>query len=660
MWAKMASQIHRSNAIDPCPEPDLLRKAALGELVDAELDQLSDHLRFCLNCVESLDALICRSPQPSCNTFTEPHVASRRFDQFLTKTRNRWQLAPKLGNRFEIIRQLGHGGMGEVFECIDKQLDRRVAVKKIRSEILQPDLIDRLSREARVQSGLNHPNIVQIYEIGQWAGTPFLSMELVAGQSLKDRLEQSPLPPWLSALIMMQLARAMAHAHDHRVIHRDLKPSNILLTENLPETGIKPSTTDLQSLSSQHFVKIADFGLAKLVDDMEQLTKSEVIVGTIAYLSPEQVSKTAKPLSPASDIYTLGVVLYECLIGHPPFESHAMSITMGMIESMAPVPPRAQSPGISRDLETICLKCLEKQPAKRYPTAKALADDLDRYLQGRPIVARPIGFYGKISRWAVRNRSLALLSATSFVLACALFIMALRFTLVQSKLRLEADVNTARAHANAQRAEEIARQLLIESDQTRNFVFGGIRNLEAITSELAEVQDRGGALRLSQKAKDTNRTFIERYLSRSSVADNNFTGSKIETIFRDGMNLLYIPGMTDKGIETLDRVFQKALIAVPENPDYARLMRYGTLSAHVMAFQKAGLGDPNSAMVILRKAWKRFVIVKNSSQYNLMDLNYRKSLLEQLLEMNKNPKISETLTESEKNSIIAEISELTQ
>lgn len=656
MRAKMAFQTTRSNAVDPCPEPDLLRKAASGELLDTELDQLSDHLRFCLVCVESLDTLISRMAQPA-----ETRAADlRSISGSISNATTRWPLAPKLGERFEIMRQLGHGGMGEVFECVDKQLNRRVAVKKIRPEMLRPDLIDRLHREARIQSALNHPNIVQIFEIGQWAGTPFLVMELVAGQSLKERLSQSPLPPWLAGLIVMQLARAIAHAHEQQVIHRDVKPSNILLTESLPETGLKPSATDLQTLSGRHLVKIADFGLAKLLDDMDPLTKSEVIVGTTAYLSPEQVSKSAKPLSPMSDIYTLGVVLYECLTGHPPFESHAMSITMAMIESMAPVSPRAQSPGVSRDLETICLKCLEKEPSKRYASALALAEDLERYLQGRPIVARPIRFYGKIARWAVRNRSLAIFSMTSIVLACTLLFMALRFTLLQRQLRQEADQLAARANVNAERAEEVAKQLLLESDQTRNFVFGGILNLQGIAGELAEVRDHDGALQLAQKARRTNIAFIERYLSRSSVADDHFEGSKIETIFRDGMNLLYIDGMAQKAIATLDRVFQKALAAKPENPDYVRLMRYGTLSAHVMAKQQAALGDPDSAMSILRKAWQRFVVVKNSTQFEPLDLNYRKSLLEQLLELNKNNRIDGQLTESETRSITAEISKLMQ
>jgi hypothetical protein len=276
-------------------------------------------------------------------------------------------------DRYEILTELGRGGMGVVYKARQKGLDRIVALKMILSgSYAGLDEIARFRVEAESIARLRHPNIVQIYDIGEKGGLPYFSLEFCGCGSLEKQLLGKPLPPREAARIVEVLSRAMQTAHDHGILHRDLKPGNVLLADD-------------------GSLKITDFGLAKNLDEVGQgRTRSGAIVGTPSYMAPEQAAGK-KDIGPAADIYALGAILYECLVGRPPFKAATSLDTILQVISEEPVPPRRLNSKVPRDLEVVCLKCLAKVPRGRYPSAGELANDLRRYCDGEPVRARPPG-----------------------------------------------------------------------------------------------------------------------------------------------------------------------------------------------------------------------------------------------------------------------------
>lgn len=293
---------------------------------------------------------------------------------------------------YEVLKLLGQGGMGQVYQARDLKLQRIVALKLVTSSN-NDHALARFEQEVQAIAKLRHSNIAHIYENGTVEGRPYYAMEYVAGGTLSERLKASPLRPDEAAKLVVKLARAMQHAHEQNILHRDLKPSNVLLEASHPNDG---KGTALEP-------KIADFGLAKKLDDDDsKLTRTGDIFGSPSYMSPEQASGVMK-FTPAVDVYALGAILYECLTGRPPFMSPEPMLTIMMVLSNDPVPPRQVQPKLPLDLDTICLKCLEKQPKKRYASASELADDLERFLEGKPIRARPIGKLERTIKWAKRQ-----------------------------------------------------------------------------------------------------------------------------------------------------------------------------------------------------------------------------------------------------------------
>lgn len=336
---------------------------------------------------------------------------------------------------YEILDLLGHGGMGVVYQARQEGLKRLVALKVILAgEHAGAKAVARFRSEAESVARLQHPNIVQVYEIGEWrskAGSPpmpYFSLEYVAGGSLAARTNGVPQPPRMAAQLVRTLAEAMQFAHDHSVIHRDLKPSNILVQEGStkgPQSAVKSRRSEVSkdtrgersTVTSGEYPltpKIADFGLAKQIDDHSGRTMSGTIVGTPSYMAPEQASGHVSQITPSVDIYALGAILYELLTGRPPFTGASAMETLDQVRHKEPVPPRALQPKVSRDLETICLKTLQKERTKRYDTAQALADDLGRYLHGEPILARPVGSVERAIRWGQRNPLATFLAAVIF------------------------------------------------------------------------------------------------------------------------------------------------------------------------------------------------------------------------------------------------------
>jgi predicted Ser/Thr protein kinase len=298
--------------------------------------------------------------------------------------------AAKLPNlpSYEIVRELGRGGMGVVYLARQLSLKRLVALKMLLAG-QQASPAQRLRFEAEMESiaRLQHPNLVQIFEVGEHEGRPFFAMEYVDGGSLQDQLASRP-PVRKVAELLEVVSRAIHAAHQRGVIHRDLKPANVLLTaDGTP--------------------KISDFGLARRMDVVNGPTPSKQVMGTPSYMSPEQATGHSRQAGPATDIYSLGAILYELLTGRPPFQGDTSIQVLYQVVSAEPVLPRRLQPGIAVELETICLKCLEKSPNQRYPSAAALADDLHRFLAAEPIQARPIGWWRRAAKWARRRPATA-------------------------------------------------------------------------------------------------------------------------------------------------------------------------------------------------------------------------------------------------------------
>jgi serine/threonine-protein kinase len=359
---------------------------------------------------------------------------------------------------YEILRELGRGGMGIVYWAWQSGARRLVAVKMmLAGDYGSPQQRARFRIEAEAVGRLQHTNIVSIYEVGEEGNRPYLSMEYVGGGSLADKLAGTPLPARAAAELVETLARAMDYAHQRGIVHRDLTPTNVLLTtEGVP--------------------KISDFGLAKLtVGGGDMRTQTGSVLGTPSYMAPEQAEGRTGDIGPSTDVYALGAILYEMLTGRPPFRAATPLETLQQVRGQEPVSLRRLQPKVPLDLETICLKCLSKEPPKRYATAKELADDVRRYLQEEPIQARRTSLPERAWRWCRRNPAVAgLLLTVGVVLLTAVVGLAIGLVVLDEEQRRteqrrkEAVAERVRADANAKAAAE-QRSLALET--LKNVVF---------------------------------------------------------------------------------------------------------------------------------------------------------------------------------------------
>ena len=415
---------------------------------------------------------------------------------------------------YTIRRRLGRGGMGVVYLAEHHALHREVALK-----VLQEGRRDdpahraRFEREAAAAAKCQHPNLVQIHDVGEHDGHCYLALEYVPGGNLARTMAGAPQPPRVAAALVETLARAIDHAHRRGVIHRDLKPANILLT------------ADGQP-------KITDFGLARL-EDRSLRTEVGTILGTLAYMAPEQASGGAVAVGAAADIHALGVILYEALTGQPPYRAETPEQTLQRILFAAVVPPSRPQPGVPRDLEAICLKCLEKNPRRRYATAAALAEDLRRYLAGEPVQARPVGRVGRLKRWSGRNPMLAGLAATlllTFLLGTpALVVLWLRAQADRGRAERERD----RAERSRDRALSAVHLLLQTEDEAmlaeelrpyrKALIDAGIRESQALVQDLegdprAEIQRLESYEALARIQFDGGNPAAARETTRKAIA----------------------------------------------------------------------------------------------------------------------------------------------
>jgi len=315
---------------------------------------------------------------------------------------------------YEVVRELGRGGMGVVYLARKLALNRLCALKMILAGAhAGAAALARFRAEAEAVARLRHHDIVQIYHVGEADGLPYLELEYLPGGGLDQALDGSPRPTEMAAGLVETVARAISEAHRQGIVHRDLKPANILLDA----TG-RP--------------KVADFGLAKVLGSDDGLTKTRAVLGSPSYMAPEQAGGDARSVTATTDVYALGAILYELLTGRPPFRAATALLTLVQVKDSDPVPPSRFQPGLPGDIETICLKCLEKAPQRRYPTAEALAEDLRRFLSNEPILAKPVPSWVRVWKWARRRPALA---AALIVSTAAILLLLVGALYYNSRLR---------------------------------------------------------------------------------------------------------------------------------------------------------------------------------------------------------------------------------
>lgn len=398
----------------PHPVPDCPSRETLLSFFQGELeatDELAGHLETCSACQQTLDQLASttslelRGPAPAPWLPTADLLQQMEdLSRADSSTTNVDGPLPAIAG-YRLIGILGQGGMGVVYEGVQENLGRYVALKTLRADKVNDELRARLQREAEAIARLNHANIVQIYEVGEWqppAGgpaLPYLAMERVFGKSLGQWLAGQPQSAERAADFAAIMARAIHAAHQAGIVHRDLKPSNVLVQMAEPD---KAPAQDAAPV-----LKITDFGLAKDVEAGASLTETGEVVGTPNYMAPEQAHARLEEIGPAADIYALGALLYEMLTSRPPFVGKTPLEVLMQVIAADPLAPRQLLPAIPRDLDTICMKCLEKEPRRRYASAAHLADDLARFLAGEPILARPLGPITRAARWCRRKPGVA-------------------------------------------------------------------------------------------------------------------------------------------------------------------------------------------------------------------------------------------------------------
>ena len=386
---------------DGCPSDATLQQLLDGTLPVDDQPTLESHVQTCAHCQRALDRLTAFATAAWLPDGERPVGPAPK---------------PVVPN-YELVEEIGRGGYGVVYRATDGRLGRAVAVKVLKHGALA-DAADRqrFLTEARAAARLAHPHIVPVFEVGEADGVPYIVMEHAAGGPLSRRLDGTPLAARSAAELVETVARAVEYAHSQGVVHRDLKPGNILLS---PQSAVPSPQSEENRLGTGDWglgtPKVADFGTARLLDTPGELTPTQAVLGTPSYMAPEQAGGASRQVGPAADVYSLGAILYELLTGRPPFKAATPFETLLLVRQTDPVPVRRLNPAVPRDLETVALKCLEKDPGRRYASAGALADDLRRWLDGKPILARPVGPVERFARWAARHPTVAALSVALVV-----------------------------------------------------------------------------------------------------------------------------------------------------------------------------------------------------------------------------------------------------
>src|SRR5438128_7093888 len=355
----------------------------------------------CPGCLLESGLRLLEEEEPTSNAQRPTPNAQFSSDERASKSA---RLSGEFGD-YELLEEVGRGGQGVVFRAKQKSLNRTVALKVISiGQWASQAHLKRFRREAEAAASLDHPGIVPIYEVGERDGSCYFSMKFVEGGQLDEVVRRTPMPIRQAAELIAKVARTVHYAHEHGILHRDIKPGNILVDEK----------------GEPH---LTDFGLARLVETESTMTRTMEVLGTPSYMAPEQAVGNNAAVSKVTDVYGLGAVLYQLLTGHPPFAGGTTYETIRLLLETEPRQPRLWNPKIDRDLSTICLKCLDKDPRRRYASALALAEDLERWLRNEPIRARHTGIFTRARKWVRRNPTTALLFALSLIFAATVGVM---------------------------------------------------------------------------------------------------------------------------------------------------------------------------------------------------------------------------------------------
>jgi serine/threonine protein kinase len=529
--------------------------------------------------------------------------------------------APGAPPGYEILGELGRGGMGVVYKARQVRLDRLVALKMILAGgHAGAAELARFRAEAQAIARLRHPNVVQVYEVGEHEGLPFFSLEYVEGGSLADRLDGTPQPAPAAAALVETLARAVHAAHEQAVVHRDLKPANILLRQKSeignPNPGARavseleisglgfPSDLGFRISGLDPF--ITDFGLAKRLGDATGQTATGAILGTPSYMAPEQAGGGGKAAGPAADIYALGAILYELLTGRPPFKAATPLDTVLQVVNEDPVPPSRLNSRVPRDLETVAAKCLQKEPAKRYGSALELADDLARFLAGEPVRARAVGPWERAVKWARRRPAVAALIAV-----CAAAVLGFLGVVLAYNARLQ------RSNAELQDALERAGRERQRADDHRH------KAMEVVERVLNQATDENAAhrplLEQQRQLQDVAQGYYD-WLIRLESDDPTVRRQTARAVYWAGAFHVVLGEGAEgrKACEAAAAMQEKLAAEFPDEPDYRHDLARTRLTL-AFAHTSCGAFEPAGASYNLALGLSRRLVAQHPGRADFQE-----------------------------------------
>jgi serine/threonine-protein kinase len=490
---------------------------------------------------------------------------------------------PDFGD-YELVEEIARGGMGVVYRARQKSLNRFVALKHILAgRLASAEAVRRFRYEAELAANLDHPHVVPIYEVGEHDGLPYFTMKLIEGGNLAQHAANFRGDPPAAARLVAAVARAVHHAHQHGLLHRDLKPANILLSAACGLAGPTAGPAKPQA-ALEPFV--ADFGLARRVSGGPGLTGSGAAVGTPSYMAPEQARGGA--VTTAADVYSLGAILYELLAGSPPFRADHPLETLRQLQEQEPTRPRALEPKVPRDLETVCLKCLEKDPTRRYASAQELADDLDRFLRGEPIRGRRVGAAGQLWRWC-RRRPLPACLAAVLVLS-----VVGGLALVTWQWR--------RAEANYHRAEEERGRALEERARADEGFREAHRAVQEFCTRASEGKLRNvpGAQAVRKELLESALAYYERFL-RERGEDASLRAELAEAHLRIGI-VCRVLGSNSRGVAACQQALALYRELLRDDPKNVTLRIRLGVALHVIGYFRSQTNDVAAALDSLAEA----------------------------------------------------------
>jgi tetratricopeptide (TPR) repeat protein len=524
------------------------------------------------------------------------------------------RMLPCRFGEYGLVEEIARGGMGIVYKARQHigRGERFVALKMIQAgRFASREAVERFRQEARAAATLDHSGIVAIYDVGEIDEQLYFTMPLLTGGSLEERMHEGPLPPRLAADVVRQVAQAVQHAHERGIIHRDLKPANVLLAHGTAEPHVAagymtPSDSGPWGSDATLVVRVTDFGIARTRES--ELSVTGQALGTPSYMPPEQARGQLEAISPASDVYGLGAILYCLLTGRPPFQAADPVETMDQVCTQEPVPPRTLNPQVPRDLETVCLKCLEKEPGKRYASAVAVADELRRWQAGEPITARPVGRIERAVKWVRRRPVVAALSAAVVLALVAGTAVSTLFAMAASRDAVKARSAMADADRQRRRAEEYYRRV-------RDAMVQAVLKLESPAyRSVAQLRPLRGAL--AEEALRAYQLFIDDNSSDPSVR------------FESGGAFLHIGELHDlrRQPEQAAEAYRKAVALLEalanEFPQKAAYHRDLGQAHHLFGLALRRLGRTDEAREVLRQALSHYRAALELDDSDYRGVNY--------------------------------------